>query len=245
MHNRLVETILKMKARWLTVFPVSRVYFNASNDVSTLDYRLVVSLRMLFESVALTLAGLAVWNYIYYGVIMIVIALVGVYSVFIIRKFLKTAPFFIRFIAEDRAKVREVFSDTLKYAIYYRVNNKQEIIMDRFILAQNTLQKSSSHLTIHSRRWLGMRLAFAHFFLVLSVYLLPLIQIYFLHSFRLTPFEFGLAISWSLRIMNNFEFLLGSFLDSYLDIPAYGRISYFINHASIETEENKNYIKGN
>ena len=124
MHDQLVDTILKMKARWLTVFPVSRISYNASNDVSTLDYKLVVSIRMLFESIALTLAGLMVWNYIYYGVIMIVIALVGIYSVYILRKFLRTAPFFIRFIAEDRAKVREVYSETFKYAIYYRANKK-------------------------------------------------------------------------------------------------------------------------
>ena len=212
----------------MDLFPNSRINTKASYDMHILDTYLIIQLRILFESSVVIFCGLIIWNYVYIGIILVVIVCICVYTSYILRVFLRSTPSLLRFLANDKALVREIYSETLKNAPYFRTNKKMDLITDRYIKAIDSLQQSSSHINSYAKRWIGTRIAIGHFFLVLAVYLLPLLSIYFVKGFRLTKIEYGLAISWSLRVINNFEFFLSSFLNCYLSIPAFGRISYFI-----------------
>ena len=90
-----------------------------------------------------------------------------------------------------------------------------------------------------SRKYLGWRIAIINSILILCVYLQPIFATYFLPQSDLNRIGFGLAVSWSLKVLTHVELFVNNFLECYLNAPSIGRLDHFNKHVVVEDGKDK------
>ena len=76
--------------------------------------------------------------------------------------------------------------------------------------------------------------------IVCAVYLLPVFIATFMPNDNVySTIAYGIAITWSFRVMARVEFFLNSYIDSFSLTPAYGRLEHFFEHVAVESADNK------
>ena len=76
--------------------------------------------------------------------------------------------------------------------------------------------------------------------IVCAVYILPVFIATFMPNDNVyNTISYGIAITWSFRVKSRIELFLNSYIDSFSQTPAYGRLAHFFEHVAVESEDNK------
>ena len=80
--------------------------------------------------------GILMWTAMYFGVLLIALIPLAIYLYcLIVKGFFYRAPYLLKFIAQDRAKLQLTMGDAIRTSSYYRVNNQLEYMLNEVVKA--------------------------------------------------------------------------------------------------------------
>lgn len=244
LHFKMLEKFFNTSMVWFIRNPSSRVTFRMTRDQRVIDETLNEILQQTFDASIIVLGGLLILNVIYFGIMAIVTIILIITLYRILNKFFKVTHSIAQMQAEKKAKLQAIYFRAMTDTLHFRSLTMLDILRDQFMLATNGYQQLTTHLSFFSQRWLGMRLMWVRAFMVFCAFSLPfIVNEYFSSMFFQQKWQFALAITWSLKMIEHITNLVHKFSNTVLHMISVGRILNYLKHDhEEETKEQRSNL---
>jgi ABC-type multidrug transport system fused ATPase/permease subunit len=116
-HFSMVNNILRSKISWFEGNPASRIVYRLTTDQNTVDEGLSGSVINSLELFICLMAGVFIFNFFYYGILMLMTVLILGYMYHLLKLFLSVTSSFYQISAINRARLGGVYLRMLRSSV--------------------------------------------------------------------------------------------------------------------------------
>jgi ABC-type multidrug transport system fused ATPase/permease subunit len=116
-HFSMVNNILRSKLSWFEGNPASRIVYRLTTDQNTVDEGLSGSVINSLELFICLMAGVFIFNFFYYGILMLITVLILGYMYHLLKLFLSVTSSFYQISAINRARLGGVYLRMLRSSV--------------------------------------------------------------------------------------------------------------------------------
>lgn len=238
-HKHLIDTFFKLHIGWLIEHPTVQIGYKLSYDMNVLDRGVNEEIQGLLESLFFCLGGLLILNYVYLGLMLLVMLFLGVLFERYLRAFSRASLPLITFITDNTSRLQETYNIAINEMLSYRLLRKEHLIYNKFYATSDELQRAITHFHFYAKRWLGVRLGLINSILISAGYFMPITVVYLFSGLKqLTPLEVALSFIWSLKIVDFVNRFIKIYLALICDIVSCARMVHFCDKAKVERSSN-------
>ena len=156
---------------WFQEKSPSILSFKLVRDQNSIESSFILALQEFLFNISVSLGGLLMINVVFIGMFIPVTMVIVVALIFLLRKFFRVMNQLTVFVSESINDLFRVYNESINQMVFYRMNQRKNLLITQFQRANDKYQQSLSHLNNYLLRWLGLRIAAINTFLIFCCFL--------------------------------------------------------------------------
>lgn len=245
LHDMMLLQFFNTKMKWFLKNPSSKSIFRMSLDQIRIDSDLNKTLERAIDSFLMVVAGFFILNFTFFGAFILVTISSFLYIYCKLVKYFRVTEKLSQIHANKLAKLQGMYNRAMTDVLNYRSLCMLKALRDDFFQTSDSFQVIASHINNFSKRWLGMKIALLKTALLAVPVLLTLAMKIFVPEFtERSSWRLALALTWSIKLVDNLELFIWQFTHAILLAVSVGRVLTYSRHPDIEwKQKDKDRIK--